>query len=166
VTVHIREATPDDAEGVLGVLNPIIETGAYTILDTPFTVDQEREFIRNFPRRGIFNVAVAPADGAIAGFQVLEPLLPFTHACDHVGTIGTYVSLAMRRQGIASALFRATLAGAVEKGYEKLFTFVRADNPAALETYQRHGFDIVGTAARHAKINGIYIDEIMIERFL
>jgi L-amino acid N-acyltransferase YncA len=164
--VHVREATPDDAEGVLGVLNPIIAAGTYTILDTPFTVDQEREFIRNFPRRGIFNVAITPGDETIAGFQVLEPLLSFTRACDHVGTIGTYVNLANRRQGIASELFRATLAGAMKKGYEKLFTFVRADNPAALQTYQRHGFGIVGTAARHARIKGVYVDEIMIERFL
>jgi L-amino acid N-acyltransferase YncA len=164
--VDIRRATPDDAAGIVAVLNPIIAAGVYTILDTPFTVDEEREFIRRFPERGIFNVAVAAGDGAIAGFQLLEPLLSYTHSCDHVATIGTFVSLALRRQGIASELFRATLAAAVEKGYEKLFTFVRADNPAALETYVNQGFRVVGTAARHAKINGVYIDEIMIERFL
>jgi RimJ/RimL family protein N-acetyltransferase len=52
------------------------------------------------------------------------------------------------------------------KGYEKIFTFVRADNPAALATYRKQGFTIVGTARRHAKINGAYVDEIIIELFL
>jgi ribosomal protein S18 acetylase RimI-like enzyme len=80
--------------------------------------------------------------------------------------IGTYVSLERRRQGIARALFRATFERAVAKGYEKLFTFVRADNPAALQTYVGQGFRVVGTAARHAKVRGTYVDEIMIERFL
>ena len=41
-----------------------------------------------------------------------------------------------------------------------------ADNDAALSTYTHQGFSIVGTASRHAKIDGRYVDEIMIERFL
>ena len=40
---------------------------------------------------------------------------------------------------------------AVQLGFEKLFTFVRADNPAALETYRRHGFQTVGTARHQAE---------------
>lgn len=52
------------------------------------------------------------------------------------------------------------------QGYEKLFAYVRSDNPNALITYQSQGFSIIGTAKKHAKINGEYVDEIMIERFL
>ena len=54
----------------------------------------------------------------------------------------------------------------IEKGYEKFFTLVRGDNPAALQTYLQHGFHIVGTARRHAKVRGRYLDETLIERFL
>ena len=48
----------------------------------------------------------------------------------------------------------------------QIFTFVRADNPVAVETYRANGFDIIGTARRHAKIDGRYIDEILIEKSL
>jgi len=51
-------------------------------------------------------------------------------------------------------------------GYEKIFAYVRGDNPSALATYQKHGFEIIGTAKKHAKIDGKYIDEILIEKFL
>jgi RimJ/RimL family protein N-acetyltransferase len=51
-------------------------------------------------------------------------------------------------------------------GYEKIFTYVRGDNPAALVAYVKCGFRIVGTAQRHAKCAGRYVDEIIIERFL
>ena len=51
-----------------------------------------------------------------------------------------------------------------QKGYEKFFTYVRADNEAGLQTYLRQGFRIVGSAERHAKIDGRYIDEIVIEK--
>ena len=54
----VREVQLDDAEAIVGILNPIIEAGVYTAFDTPFSVEAEREFILNFPQRGIFHVAV------------------------------------------------------------------------------------------------------------
>ena len=164
--ITVRPVRPDDAEGVAGILNPIIEARSFTALDTPFSIEAERAFIRGFPARGIFHVAVAGADGPILGFQNVEPFADYTHAFDHVGVIGTYVDLARRRQGIATELFRATFAAAPAKGYEKLFAFVRADNLPALFTYLRHGFRAIGNARRHARIDGRFIDEIMVERLL
>ena len=162
----IREATPDDAEGIVAVLNPIIETGLYTVLDAPLTGDAERAFIRSCSPRGVFLVAIDRADDAIVGFQNTQPLATYTRAFDHVGETGTYVDLTRRRQGIAKQLFQASFAMALDRGYEKIFTFVRADNPAALQTYLHHGFYVVGTARRHARVRGRYVDETLIEKFL
>jgi L-amino acid N-acyltransferase YncA len=99
-----RAACPDDAEAIVGILNPIIEAGTYSALDTPFSVDAEREYLTSFPARGVFQVALRAPDRQIAGFQSMEPV------------------------------------------------------------YQRHGFSVVGTARRHARIGGRYIDEIVIEK--
>ncbi len=162
--ILVRDVEPADAEGVIGILNPIIAARTYTVFDVPFTAAAEHAYIVGLPPRGIWKVAVRASDGRVVGFQVLEPFGPYTKAFDHVGKIGTYVDLAQRRQGIARALFASTFDAARDKGYEKLFTFVRADNPAALSTYRAHGFEIVGTARRHAKIDGRYIDEILIEK--
>jgi L-amino acid N-acyltransferase YncA len=162
--LDIREATPDDAEGIVRVLNPIIAARVYTVLDTPFTVEAEREFIRQFPQRGIFHVAVDRRNQRIVGFQNMEPIASFTRAFDHVGSIGTFVDLDCRRQGVAARLFHMTFTAAVRKGFEKAFTFVRSDNPAALETYLKQGFRIIGHAEKQAKIDGRYVDEILIEK--
>jgi L-amino acid N-acyltransferase YncA len=162
----VRPAEPDDAEAVVSIFNPIIESGLYTVFVTPFTVEQEREYILRFPARGVFHVAVRGADQQIVGFQSLEPFATYTRAFDHVGVMGTYVDLRLRRQGVATRLFEATFEAARLKGYEKLFTYVRGDNPAALATYLRQGFQIVGRATNQARINGAYVDEIMIEKFL
>lgn len=162
----IREARPEDAEAIIGILNPIIEAGIYTAFDTPFTAEAERDYIVNFPERGVFHLAVRRHDQRVLGFQSMEPFATYTHAFDHVGVIGTYVDLSYHRQGIATCLFEATFEAARRKGYEKLFTFVRADNRAALATYLKHGFHILGMAQRQARIKGKYVDEIIIERFL
>ena len=164
--VLIRRVAPADAAGIVSILNPIIETGIYTVLDTPFSVDAERDYIQAFPARGIFLVAFDRSTEAIHGVQSMEPFATYTRAFDHVGVVGTYVSLSQHRQGIAKRLFAATFAEAVQKGYEKILTYVRADNPVALQTYQSQGFRIVGTAQRQAKVNSRYIDEVIIEKWL
>ncbi len=162
----VRTAQPDDAEAIVSIFNPIIEAGVYTALDTPFTVETEREYILNFPGRGVFHVAEHQQDHKVVGFQSMEPFATYTHAFDHVGILGTYVDLSCRRMGIARSLFEATFEAAKSKGYEKIFTFVRADNITALATYLNQGFSVIGAAQKQAKINGKYIDEIIIEKFL
>lgn len=162
----IRDIEPADAAAIVGILNPIIAARAYTVFVEPFSVDAERDFIVNFPSRGIWKVAVRSSDRRLLGFQLLEPFGAYTKAFEHVGVLGTYVDLEQRRQGVATALFAATFATARQKGYEKIFTFVRADNAAALATYRAQGFEMIGTARRHAKIDGQYIDEILIEKRL
>ncbi len=162
--VSIRPVRPDDAEALTEILNPIIATGRYTIFDTPFSVEHEREFIERFPPRGL--LLGAEIEGRIVGFQVLEPIADYTHAFDHVASLGTFVKLDLRRRGLARKLFEATFRAAREKGYEKLFTFVGADNPGALAAYKSQGFTEIGRATRQAKVNGAYVDELMIEKFL
>ncbi len=164
--VVVRDVELADAGQIVGILNPIIEARIYTVFSEPFSIEHEQNYIASFPARGIWKVAVRQADQRVLGFQVVEPFAAYTTAFDHVGSIGTYVDLAARRQGIATALFNETFAAAREKGYEKFFTFVRADNVEGLAAYRARGFDVVGTARRHARIDGRYVDEILIEKAL
>ncbi len=164
--IEIRDARVEDAEDMVGILNPIIAARIYTALDTTFSVEEQRTFISTFPPRGIFHVAVDSTSGRVVGLQDVSPFGDFTHAFDHVGVIGTFINLNRRREGIATQLFAATFKVARRKGYEKFFTYVRADNEPALQTYLAQGFRVVGTAGRHAKIDGRYIDEIVIEKLL
>jgi L-amino acid N-acyltransferase YncA len=164
--LFVREAQIDDAEAIINLLNPIIEAGVYTALTTPLSVEAEQEFILNFPRRGIFLVAVCRDEQKIVGCQDVQPFVTYSPAFDHVGVIATFVDLSHRRQGVGKNLFKATFEASRYKGYEKMFSFVRADNAAALAAYLNQGFYSIGTALKHAKINGRYVDEIMIERFL
>ena len=162
--IEIRDVRIEDAEEILAILNPIIAARCYTAMDTEFTIEAEREFIRTFPDNGTFLAAVDTGLKRIVGFQNVSPFGSFTRAFDHVGVIGTYVDLERRRQGIASRLFAATFEAARRKGYEKFFSYVRADNEGGLQTYLRHGFRVVGKAERQAKIDGKYVDEIVIEK--
>ena len=165
LVLRIREARPDDARGVVHLLNSLIAGGAPIAFDGPFAETEERAYIATFPERGVFLVALA-SDDALVGFQSLEPFAAYTHVFDHVGVIGTYVDAAHQRRGVATQLFAATREAAKSKGYEKIFTYIREDNLGALATYQAHGFRIVGRADQHGKVNGQYVNVIIVERRL
>ncbi len=162
----IREVRLDDAEAIARILNTIIEAGAYTVFDTPLTAEAEREYIANFPQCGVFYVAESRPDRKIVGFQSMEPFATFTRAFDHVAVPGTYVDLAYRGQGVGTRLSEVTFEAARRKGYEKMFTYVRADNLESLAFYLKLGFRIVGTAQKQARFGQKYVDEVIIERFL
>lgn len=164
IDLIVRPAVAGDAAGIVNLVNPIIAAGVYTAFDTPFTIDGEQRYIETFPARGIFHVAVS--DEQIVGFQSMEPFATYTHAFDHVGVLGTYVDLSRRRTGIGSALFEATFEEARRKQYDKLFTYILVHNTAALRAYTKHGFSIVGTARRHARIRDAYVDMLVVERLL
>lgn len=163
--IKIREMCIKDAEGIINVLNPIIQYGGLTVIDTPFTVKQEKKFLKNFPKKGIFYVAFHN-DKNLLGFQVLEPFANYTHAFDHVATIGTYVNISEQRQGIGTELSYQTFKKAKEKGFEKIFTYVLAENKPALQFYSKLGFKVIGKSIQQAKLNGKYLDEIIIEKIL
>lgn len=164
--LYIRDVQPEDAEAIVGIFNPIIETGRYTVFDSPFSVAAERDYILNMSERDLFHIAVERQEHKIVGFQSMSPFASYSNSFTHVGVMGTFVDMAYQRQGIAKRLFAATFEAAKKKGYEKIFTYVRADNPRALATYLSQGFKIVGTAHKHAKIRGNYVDEIIIEKWL
>lgn len=164
--IVIRDATADDAQGIVNLWNPIIESGLYTTFVTPLTAEEERAYIERMTDRHIFHVAERVDTKQIVGMQTCAPFPSYTTVFNHVSMISTYVDLNLHRQGIAKRLFPVTIEVARQKGFEKFFTYVRADNPKGLTTYLSQGFRIVGTAQNHAKINGRYVDEIIIEKFL
>ncbi|MFM2597987.1 N-acetyltransferase family protein [Vibrio fortis] len=166
MSLVVRQVAVEDAQGITEVLNPIIEEGFYTILDTTFSVEEEKGFIANFPKQGVFTVAVDEEQNKVIAFQNIEPFASYTKAFDHVGIIGTFVDGESRGKGVSKQLFQSTFEVAKQRGYEKLFAYVRADNERALAAYVRQGFEVVGTAKKHAKVGGVYIDEVLIEKFL
>jgi len=164
--IGIRRASADDAAGIADVLNEVIIGGRHSMLDTPFSVEGEREYIETLPERAFIQVAEM-SEGDIVALQTMEPWSGFmTHEFDHVATMGTWVTAPLRRQGVGARLAQASFAAARAMGYEKVLTELRADNLESLAYHLSLGFAVVGTARRHARLHGRDIDVIFIELFL
>jgi ribosomal protein S18 acetylase RimI-like enzyme len=162
--IRIRSVTLDDAEGVLEVLNSVVQERKYSSFDKILTVKEERQFIASLGKRsGLF---VAELEGRIVGFQTIEPFATYTSAMDHVGIMGTFVHADFRGQGIGRQLAEASFKFAREKGYEKAVIYVRASNKAAQKFYWKLGFVPKGMLEKQVKIDGEYDGEVFMEIFL
>lgn len=159
----IRPATEQDAGSIIELLNPIIEAGIYTIMEDPLSLEDQIEYMRKFPARGVFNVAVCDDSGKVLGLQSVEPISAGTKAFRHVGEISTFVALGVHGRGIGHALSTATFQGAREQGFMKISATIRGDNPGAVGFYVGIGFRVIGTAQGHAFVGGRYVDEVLAE---
>ncbi|MGQ9708852.1 MAG: GNAT family N-acetyltransferase [Anaerolineae bacterium] len=162
--IHIRRATPDDAEAISAIWEVICAERVYTAVNRPFSPEQERAYIASLSEReGVF---VAEVGGRIVGFQSLDLWARYTDSFDHVGTLGTFVLPEWRGQGIAHLLARHTMDFARAHGYEKLVIFVRTGNRRARAFYQSLGFTPCGVLTRQVRIDDQYEDEVFMEMFL
>ena len=162
--ITIRPAREEDAADMVDILVPIIEAGIYTILP-PVSLEEQIAFIRGFPERGVFNVAVSEPSGKVVGLQDVEAASKEA-AWAHVGSIATFVSLSDQRRGIGRRLCEKTCEDARAHGFRKLLAFIRADNAPGIAFYTGLGFRVIGTAREHAWVNGRYVDEILTEKLL
>jgi ribosomal protein S18 acetylase RimI-like enzyme len=162
--IKIRPVTLDDAEGVLEVLNSVVQEQEYSSFDRLLTLEEERHFIASLGERS--SLLVAEFEGRIVGFQSIEPFATYTSAMDHVGVMGTFVHADFRGQGVGSQLAEASFKFAQEKGYEKAVIYVRSSNEVAQRFYQKLGFVPKGTLEKQVKIDGEYDDVVFMEMFL
>jgi L-amino acid N-acyltransferase YncA len=162
----IRTVREEDAESIVELLNPIIQAGRYTIMDAQLSVDDQIDFIRSFPEQGIYNVAICNNAYRVLGLQDVLPKSNASGAFRHIGEISTFVSLALRRNGIGRALIEATFEEARKRRFLKICATIRADNPQAIAFYRNQGFRIIGIAKKHSFVQGKCVDKVLAERFV
>ena len=163
--ISIRAVNEDDAASIIELLNQIIQAGIFTIMVESFSVEDQIDFIRNFPKRGIYHIAIDNESQKILGIQDVMPIST-SNVFKHVGDISTFVGLDSHKQGVGQRLCQATLKVAKKKGYLKIRATVRGDNPYALSFYQGQGFEVIGIAKKHAFLHGKYVDEVLFEKFI
>lgn len=160
----IRRAVPDDAAGVVSVLETIADERIHSAIDTVWTVEAERRYIEGLSAREAIHVVVDDG-GRIVGLQILDRWSPIG-SMSHAGQVGTFLLPEWRGRGIGRALWGTTLTFARDAGYRKLVIQVRGSNTAAQAFYRRLGFQDCGRLARQVIIDGVEDDEVLLELFV
>jgi RimJ/RimL family protein N-acetyltransferase len=162
--IVVRKATVDDAREIADVLNFVIAEGKYTILDRPFSEEEERGFISSLGSRSA--LYVAEIDGEIKGVQSIDLFSGFADSVRHVATMGTWLHRDFRGRGVGRALAEESFRFARSNGYGKVVIQVLAGNERALGFYRGLGFRDIGIARQHVRLAGKFHDEVYLEKLL
>lgn len=141
--MHIRPATPDDAEAITAIYNDAIRHTTAVLWHEPKPVSLWRDRLTGRPAH--FPVLVATSDsGAVVGFALLGP---YDDKCgyDGVAEWSVYLAQGARGQGIGLRLSEALIAAGREAGLHSVLSRVTEGNTVSERLHARLGFTKVGT---------------------
>lgn len=161
---EVRRLTPDDVEAFRAIrLEALLDSPEAFGGDHAHESQQPMEtFLRQITHSAIFG---AFADSALQG--VVGLFWDSAAKRRHLGHLYTvYIAPEARGRGAGLPLIEAALAHAQSRGLIQVLLGVAVHNGPAIGLYRRAGFEIYGTEPRSLFVNGRYIDEHMMVRFL
>ena len=160
----VRDATPDDAEAIARIYNQGIEDRAATLETVLRTPEERREWLGSRAARHPVLVAVDAA-GRVLAWASLNQFNP-RPAYDHVADFSVYVDRHARGSGVGSLLVRALEGRARDIGYHKMVLAAFPTNAAGMRLYASRGFSVVGTYHEQGRLDGAWVDVILMEKIL
>lgn len=161
--VQVRDATCRDAAAVAAIYNAGIEDRVATFETQTRTADERRAWMAGHDER--HPVLVAEIAQGVVAFASVEAYR--ARACyDGVGEFSVYVDRAVRRRGVGRVLLTGLVDRCERLGYWKLVGRVFTTNDASRALCRAAGFREVGIYERHARLDGIWRDCVIVERLM
>lgn len=156
-----RPARPEDAEQIARIYNQGVEDRVGTFETRPRAPEEAAAWIGG--RHPV--VVVADASGALVAFAAA-----FAYAAREcyagVAEFSVYAERAQRGRGAGSAAMQALIAAVEDAGFWKLTSRVFVENAASRALLRRHGFREVGVLEKHARLDGVWRDVVLVERLI
>jgi L-amino acid N-acyltransferase YncA len=161
--MEVRDATCAGAAAIARIYNQGIEDRVATLETEARTADERAAWLA---ARGLRHpVLVAVDDGTVVGWASLNQFNPRA-AYDHVADFSIYVARERRGTGLGSLLQGALESRARALGYHKLVLVALPWNAAGLRLYARHAFRLVGTYREQGRLDGRWVDVVLMDKLL
>jgi phosphinothricin acetyltransferase len=163
--VFLRVATPDDARAIASIYNDGIASRLATFETVPRSPGDVRGWFDD-PAAARFPFLLAVAgDGAVLGW--VRGGAYRARACyAGVTDYSIYVATEARGRGVGGMLMAGFLDACQAAGVWKVLGRVFPENAASRALCAAHGFREVGTYERHARLDGVWRDVIIVERLI
>ncbi len=161
--IGIRSAAPDDAEAICLIYNQGI-TDRVATLETELRTPEERRawLAARGPRHP---VVVAETGGRVIGWASLNSFNP-RPAYDHVADLSVYIERTWRGRGVGRRLLDRIVDIAREIDYHKIVLAAFPENAAGVALYERVGFSRVGVYHEQGRLDGRWVDVVVMEKLL
>jgi L-amino acid N-acyltransferase YncA len=156
----IRPAQPDDTAQIAEIYNHGIADRIATFETEPRQPD---DLLGWFSDKYPFLVFVQA--GVVLGF-VRASSYRERQCYAGIAEYSVYVSRTARGQGVGDALMAAFLPALQQAGFWKVLSRIFPENTASLALCQKHGFKQVGVYEKHAQLDGVWRDVVIVEKVL
>jgi len=161
--IHIRPATIEDAAAVAEIYNQGIEDRVATYETTRRSAEDQRTWLQSIAGR--YPVVVAEIDGEIIGWAGAG-LYRDRECYRGIGEFSMYVHRDWRRRGVGDLLLAGLISEAERLGLWKLLSRIFPFNEASRALCRKHGFREVGVYEKHARLDGEWLDVVIVERLI
>jgi L-amino acid N-acyltransferase YncA len=163
VSLTDRPARPGDAPAIARIYNQGIEDRVATFETDPRSPAQVAATLER--RAGTHPVVVVERDAHVLAFAWTGPYSD--RPCYRgIGELSVYVERAARGGGLGRLAMDALVRECDLMGYWKLVSRVFTDNAASRRLCVAAGFREVGIHRRHARLDGVWRDVVVVERLL
>ncbi|ELY86398.1 GNAT family N-acetyltransferase [Natrinema altunense] len=156
---HIRPARQEDLTGIVGAIRRVAEEKTYIEAETVADeIDHEEALLRhNELQSRMFFVATVEDD--VVGWVHLHA--PEIEKLSHTAELTVGVLEDYRGHGVGSHLLSRGLEWAGSNGYEKVYQSVPSTNEEAIAFLEEHDWETEAIREDHYKLDGHYVDEVM-----
>ena len=145
------------------VLTAVAAERVHLEMVAPPPIEKVREFQSTHLKAG-GTLYYAFDDEELVGWCDIYPSDHPRHA--HRGHLGMGLLPTHRGRGLGHAMLRASLSHAKNTGLEKVELTVYSENTAAIALYEKVGFVREGLIRHYRKLDGRYVDGILMAMFL
>jgi L-amino acid N-acyltransferase YncA len=161
--MHVRTASVDDAAAIAEIYNQGVEDRVATYETEPRSAEDQQAWLRSIAGR--YPAVVAQIDGQIVGWAGTGPYR--TRECYRgIGEFSMYVRRDWRGRGVGDLLLAGLISEAERLGLWKLLSRIFPFNEASRALCRKHGFREVGVYEKHARLDGRWLDVVIVERLI
>jgi phosphinothricin acetyltransferase len=161
--VHSRTATLDDAAAIAEIYNQGIEDRVATYETRRRTTADQQAWLQS--TAGRYPAVVAQIDDEIIGWAGAGPYRD-RECYRGIGEFSMYVRRDWRRRGVGDVLLAGLISEAGRLGLWKLVSRIFPFNEASRALCRKHGFREVGVYEKHARLDGRWLDVVIVERLI
>ena len=161
--ILLRTATAEDAASIAEIYNQGIEDRVATYETKRRSAEDQQVWLQAIAGR--YPAVVAQIDGEIIGWAGAGPYR-VRECYQGIGEFSMYVHRDWRRRGVGDLLLASLISEAERLGLWKLLSRIFPFNEASRALCRKHGFREVGVYEKHARLDGRWLDVVIVERLI
>ncbi len=160
---HIRNANVQDAAAIAEIYNQGIDERIATFEIKRRSAEDQRAWLQSIAGR--YPAVVAQIDDDIIGWAGAGPYRD-RECYRGIGEFSMYVHRDWRGRGVGDLLLAGLINEAERLGLWKLLSRIFPFNEASRALCRKHGFREVGVYEKHARLDGQWLDVVIVERLI